>query len=110
MVDGTSNFVLDNAIKAYEATIDSELDRFVLGFLKELRKLRSKQEQGLLIELKVPLGTQIWYLSYEEDYEQGWWDIDCGIYSLSWIHYHENKEFYLTRSEAEEALVRMKGE
>lgn len=79
-------------------------------WLEELQSLRDKEEQGLLLELKVPLGTKIWYLSYEEDFDQGWWDIDCAIYSLSWIHYHENKEFYLTRSEAEEALAKMGGE
>ena len=78
--------------------------------IEELLNYRKKQEQGLLIKLKVPLGTKIWYLSYEEDFEQGWWEIACGIYSLSWIHYHENKEFYLTRSEAEEALAKMKKE
>lgn len=86
-----------------------EMYKIMRHLAEKLADYEDKEEQGLLLELKVPLGTKIWYLSYEEDYEQGWWDIDCGIYSLAWIHYHENKEFYLTRSKAEEALAKMEG-
>lgn len=46
-----NNFVLDNAINAYEHTADSALDRRTLDFLKELREYRKLEEQGLLLRL-----------------------------------------------------------
>ena len=78
--------------------------------LQEIDKIKDKQEQGLLFELKVPLGTTIWYLAYQEDFYRGWWEVKKSTYSLNWIHFNEHKKFHLTESEAEEALARMKGE
>lgn len=53
-----NNFVLDNAINAYEHTADSALDRCTLDFLKELRDYRDAEEQGLLP--KFHLGDEFW--------------------------------------------------
>lgn len=50
-LEARNNFVLDNAINAYEHTADSALDRCTLDFLKELRDYRNAEEQGLLLRL-----------------------------------------------------------
>jgi len=71
----------------------------------ELLDYRKKQEQGLLLELKVPLGTRIWWL--EEDFHDGTVEISTGFYDLKWLHFHKDEDFYLTRSKAEEALAKM---
>ena len=41
-----NDFILDNAINAYEHTLNSTLDRYTLNFLKELREYRKAEEQG----------------------------------------------------------------
>lgn len=55
-----SNFVLDNAINAYEHTADSALDRCTLDFLKELRGYRDLEEQGLLLRLPCKVGDTVY--------------------------------------------------
>lgn len=76
--------------------------------INKLADYEDKQEQGLLIELKVPLGTHIWYL--EEDFHDDTIEISCGFYDLQWVHFHRDEDFYLTKDKAEAALARMKGE
>ena len=76
-------------------------------YVEELKKMKDAEEQGLLIELKVPLGTRIWYL--EEDFHDDTIEISCGIYDLKWLHFHKDEDFYLTREEAESALAEKGG-
>ena len=98
-----SNYAVDGVVKCFEESADT-----IEPLAEELKQFKDKEEQGLLIELKVPLGTRIWYL--EEDYHEGTVEISTTFYDFRWLYCHKDEEFYLTRSEAEEALARMKGE
>lgn len=56
------DFLLSNAINAFEHTADSALDRRTLGFLKELRKYRKADREGLLLRTKCRLGDIVYAL------------------------------------------------
>ena len=80
---------------------------------KKLADYEDKQEQGLLLELPVPLGTMVFCIDteYEEMYEA-----DSQYYVINeWRFRIEmldewGKWVFATEAEAEEALARMKGE
>jgi len=57
-----NDFVLNNAINAFEHTADSALDRCTLDFLKELRKYRKAENEGLLLRPKCRLGDIVYAL------------------------------------------------
>ena len=99
-----SGYAVDGIAKCFEESADT-----IEQLVEELKQFKDKQEQGLLIELKVPLGTPIWYLAYQEDFYRGWWEVKKSTYSLNWIHFNEHKKLHLTESEAEEALAKMGG-
>ena len=62
-----NNFVLDNAINAYEHTVESAFERCTLDFLKELRKYRDAEEQGLLLRLPCAEGTTVYIIDNNTD-------------------------------------------
>lgn len=88
--------------------------------LNKLGELEDKQEQGLLLELPVPLGTTVYVI--EDDcggdvYDCGGNCENCTSYSRyvdtlefdCGLLYLWGKFIFATRSEAEEALAKMGG-
>lgn len=125
-----NNFVLDNAINAYEHTADSALDRRTLDFLKELRDYRDSEEQGLLLRLPCKEGTEVYVidsmLECKHDYDcplcsntyKCEEDIPCEhqyiqrfIRKTRFVHAMINnigKTVFLTKEEAEQELAERK--
>ncbi len=114
-----NNFVLDNAINAFEHTVDSALDRCTLDFLKELRKYRELEEQGLLLRLKAGVGRKVYdadgneyivkhftYYSYfEPHFEYEAINDEGVIWRFKDIHF--GRFVFLTKEEAEQVLKQM---
>ena len=98
----------------------------LVNALKELKTLKDKQEQGLLIELPCPVGTVIYIVNrYWHSVEIGnicgiseCDDVDCFCYKVyvdpdsyeNILISEFGKEWFLTEAEAEEALANMGGE
>lgn len=123
-LEARNNFVLDNAINAYEHTADSALDRCTLDFLKELRDYRDAEEQGLLLRFPCKVGSTLYQpisnrineykviglffditrneWMYEVAYQIGleWYKTTCDFDNI-------NKTVFLTKEEAEQALKQM---
>lgn len=116
MTETRSNFVLGNAINAYEHTADSAFDRCTLDFLKELREYRKLEEQGLLLKLPCKVGDKA-YVLFEEakkikEYKVSgykFYDDEDGIcmllnqcleISVDYL----GKDLFLTKEEAEQKL------
>lgn len=90
--------------------------------IDKLGELEDKQEQGLLIELPCKVGGTVYALTpfceiCEEDLDYGYTCENCSngnFVSETKFDYEMipmfGKVVFLTRSEAEEALARMKGE
>lgn len=113
-----NNFVLDNAINAYEHTADSALDRCTLDFLKELREYRDAEEQGLILRLPVAIGSTIYRFEYPtkiDDNGTEWSILDkkrATIKPMKFALCHLDsigKLYFLTKEEAEQALAERKG-
>lgn len=131
-----NNFVLDNAINAYEHTADSALDRATLDFLKELREYRKSEEQGLLLRLPCKEGSTVYVIKsrytectreqqeFDEYSCQGCEWLDCDSHKEYYIHTNKSvtlewilryskdigKTVFLATEEAEQALKRMESE
>lgn len=83
--------------------------RQVAEWLKELQAFKDKQEQGLLVELPVPLGSTVYEIFYL--YKRGTLIEER---EMTLKYYADNQHrfgnrVFLTRSEAEEALAKMGG-
>ena len=72
--------------------------------IKKLAELEDKQEQGLLLELPVPLNSKVFVIVGDSIIST---TADMMFIGTLWEEYR--KEWFATRSEAEEALVKMGG-
>ena len=123
-LEARNNFVLDNAINAYEHTADSALDRCTLDFLKELRDYRNAEEQGLLLRLPCKVGDSLYQPIHKDineykvigicfDITKNEWLFEVAIQiGLEWIKTVcefgcIGKTVFLTKEEAEQALKQM---
>lgn len=98
--------LVDN-IYTFKGKVEDVENDYIINVQEKLKAYEDKEEQGLLIELKVPLGTRIWYI--EEDYHDNTFEISTTFYDFRWLYCHKDEEFYLTQAKAEEALARMGG-
>ena len=132
--DGTA-VSKESLVREY-GTLKGTPSNHCIAILNKLADYEDKQEQGLLISLPCKVGTTVFCIferrtkctehnqEFDEYSCQGCECLECDsrkekyvhemkAYSLDWIITNIDnfgKTVFLTRSEAEEALARMKGE
>ena len=111
-----SGYAVDGIAKCFEESADT-----IEQLVEELKQFKDKQEQGLLIELPCKVGDTVYFILREEIIPvlvDGFSINENGLFICGTSEEHFGysrltppaKNLYLTHSEAEEALARMKGE
>ena len=127
--------LVDN-IYTFKGKVEDVENDYIIKVQDKLADYEDKEEQGLLISLPCPVGTVVFCIferrtkctEHDQEFDeyscQGCECLECDsrkekyvhemkAYSLDWIIANIKnfgKTIFLTRSEAEEALARMKGE
>ena len=111
-----SCFSVDGVVRCFEESADT-----IEQLIEELKQYKDKEEQGLLISLPCKVGDTVWYVHRtgidEVEVDSFVFNVNLFVNASLYIRGERfgmtltpYKTLFFTRSEAEEALARMKGE